>query len=409
MAMYTQLRARLGLSGSSFRVVATYYLSYIALGTVTPSLGTALPFLAERAGVTLDIASTLFSVRALGFLLGSYVTGRLLERLPAHGVIQASLLALAVVVLFLAVVPQFAWLLLILLLIGFFGAWLDVGSNILIVWQLKHRVSPFLTGLHCIWGVGALITPLIIVQLQSRTGTLVAPFAVIALIVSASALLYIRLPSPSSVQTTTNQRAPLPKVPLVTLMAMLFLAGTLEMAMSGYIVSYLLTTELSTPQVAGGVASTFYIAITCTRLVAVFLLMRFPNQTVVILALVLVTGAATIVLLLPGSLLVVWGAVICCGIGEASLFPLTLALAPQYMTAVSRATSFMFVGVSLGSLTIPLLIGHLFANSPVGPQVIWYYTLGGALLYTGCLLILRCTPQLAQSTASEVPTLATAD
>lgn len=398
--MMHRLLARLDLSAQSFRVVSTYYISYIALGTVTPSLGTALPFLAERTGVSLDIASSMFSARALGFMLGSFVIGRVLERLPAHGVIQAALLLMAFTVLGLAVAPAFILMLLLLVATGFFTAWMDVGTNILIVWQLRAKVTPFLTGMHFIWGIGALLTPLIIVHLQLRTGALLAPFALIALFVAACVLLYVRMPSPAPVATADDNRYPLPRVPLITLMVMLFLAGTLELAMGGFIFSYLLTTELSTKQIAGGVTSSFFAAITCTRLLAVFLLMRYSSHRVLMAALTLITGAVMAVLWLPVSLTVIWVAVLFCGIGEAVLFPLTLALTPHYVPAVGRATSLMFVGVSLGSLTMPLLIGHLFETVTVGPQVIWYYTLVGALLYTGCLLVLHFH---ARSAGSAVP------
>ncbi len=392
--MRTPLSSRLGLSARSFRVVSAYYLSYIALGTVSPALGPALPFLAERTGVSLDIASGMFSAKALGFLLGSFVTGRALERLPAHGVIQAALLVMALSMLALSLAPAFVFLLIILFVAGFFTAWLDVGSNILIGWQLKEKVAPFLTGLHFIWGCGALITPLVIVQLQLRTGTLLAPFAVIAVFVSAHALLYVRLPSPPPLQTAKVQAAPLPLRPLLVFMAMLFLAGTMEMAIGGFVFTYLLRTDLSTEQVAGGVTSTFYTAITCTRLVTAFLLLRFSGQTVLQVALGLVIGTAVAVLLLPPSLPVIWVAVLLCGIGEATLFPLALSLAPQYLSAAGRATSLMFVGASIGALTMPLVIGRLFETASIGPQVVWHYTLAGATLYALCLLILRVTPRV---------------
>lgn len=398
--MLTSRLSRLGLSPRSFRVVSAYYLSYVALGTVSPALGPALPFLAERVGISLDVASGLFSAKALGFMVGSFFTGRVLERLPAHGVIQVALLVTALSMLALSLTPIFGFLLIVLFVAGFATAWLDVGSNILIGWQLQEKVAPFLTGLHFIWGVGALITPLVIVQLQARTGALLAPFAVIAVFVAAHALLYVRLPSPSPRQTAQIQAAPLPLSPLIVFMVMLFLAGTMEMAIGGFVFSYLLRMDLSTAQVAGGVTSTFYTAITCTRLATAFLLLRFSGQTVLQVTLGLVVGAAVAVLLLPLSLPVVWIAVLVCGIGEATLFPLALALAPQYLPAAGRATSLMFVGASVGALTMPLVIGYFFETAAVGPQVVWYYTLAGATLYALCLFLLRVTPRVTEFAVS---------
>ena len=395
--MSTSIATRLGLPAKSFRVVTSYYLSYIALGTVTPALGPSLPFLAERTGVSLGVASSLFSANALGFLLGSYVTGRALERLPSHGVIQAALLATALSMLSLSLAPTFNFLLLTLFVAGFFTAWLDVGSNILIVWQLKEKVAPFLTGLHFIWGLGALCTPLIIVQLQLRTGTLLAPFAVIAAIVSASALLYVRLPSPSPAKAAKGKSGSISRKSLIPLMAMLFLASTMEKAIGGFIFSYLLRTGLSTEQIAGGITSTFYVALTCTRLAVALMLVKFSSQKVLAVALSLIAGTVIGVLLLPPTLPIVWIAVLLCGIGEASLFPLTLSVAPQYLPLSGRSTTLIFVGASVGVLTMPMLIGRLFESAAVGPQIVWYYTLAGASLYALCLLILRFRPRVLES------------
>ena len=139
-------------------------------------------------------------------------------------------------------------------------------------------------------------------------------------------------------------------------MALLFLASALEVSIGGFIFSYLLRTGLSTEQVAGGGDSIYFTAVSCTRQVTAFLLLHFSSQTVLKLPLDLVLSTAVTVLLLPPSLPGIWIAVLTCGVGEAGLFPLALALAPQYLPAAGRVTSLMFLGASLGMLSMPLLI-----------------------------------------------------
>ncbi len=404
MAMKYKLVSRLGLTPQSFRGVTTYYLSYVALGTVSPSLGIVLPFLAERTGVTMELASSMLSVESLGFMLGSLVVGRVLERFPAHGVIPIALLVMALTLVALSVAPMFSLILLLLLTLGFFAAWLDVGSNLLMIWQLREKVPSFLTGMHFVWGIGTLFTPLIIVQLQMRTGTLLAPFALIALILVACSLLYVRLPSPISAQTAEAEGMGMPKIPVSILIAMLFLIGTMEMVMAGFGFTYLLSTALFSKSQAAEVISTYYAVLTCTRLISVFLLTRYSSQRVVIAALTSLIGAAMMVLLLPITLTGLWVAIFFCGIGLAVPFPLTLTWVPEYVPAVGKVTSLMYSSVSVGALTIPLLIGQLFENPVVGPQVIWYYFLAGSILFMGCLLALHFIPRL---TLPDGPTIQT--
>ncbi len=61
------------------------------------------------------------------------------------------------------------------------------------------------------------------------------------------------------------------------------------------------------------------------------------------------------------------------GISMASVFPVTITLAERRMPITGQTTSWFFVGVGLGSMLMPWLIGQLF--EPVGPQVTMYVIL----------------------------------
>ncbi|MEI2692737.1 MAG: hypothetical protein V9H69_24645 [Anaerolineae bacterium] len=67
-----------------------FYISFIALGLAFSSLGPTLPSLASNTGSTLGQISILFTVQALGLLLGNFLSGRRFDRsarlsLPGHG------------------------------------------------------------------------------------------------------------------------------------------------------------------------------------------------------------------------------------------------------------------------------------------------------------------------------------
>ncbi len=377
-------------------MVIAYFFTFMALGTVTAALGPSLPFLADRTGVSIEVASGMFSAKAFGFLIGSFVAGRCLERVRAHGLLQISLAAAAMTLLAVPVAPDFGVVLAFLFVTGLFVGTVDVGANILIVWQMKDRVAPFMTGLHFIWGLGALLAPIIIVQLHHRTGSLWVPFAVIAAMIAVCIVLYLRLPAPPPLRVRQATTAPLATRPLVILMAMFFLAGVMELSLAGFIFTYVYEGGLGNEQQAGWVNSSFYAALTGTRLLLAFLLLRFSNRAILSWALALVVGSCALVLLLPKALGVVWIGVILCGMGQAAMFPLTLSLAPQYLPAEGRVTSFMFLGASIGFVAIPWVLGRLFESGLPGPEVVWYSTGGAALMFAGLLLVLVFTPQYGQ-------------
>ena len=391
------LLSRLRLTPQTFRVVASYYVTFISLGFVSTFLGPALPFLAAKVQVDLATASNMLAVKAMGFMAGSFIAGRAMDRLRPHGVIQGGLILTALATMAVPVASRFWVLVAVMFLAGIFVGTVDVGGNILIVWAVKKRVAPFLTGLHFIWGVGALATPLIIVYLHQLTGGLLAPFLVLGGLIMACALLYVRLPSPQPAQTGRQSRSRLARMPLVTLAVLLFLAGTIEVSIALWIFTYVLNLQMGSEQVAGWINSSFFAAISASRLASAFILARVSSQVVIAAALALVVAACLGVLLFPASLAVLWIGVVGCGLGVAVLFPLTLSTAPLYLPAEGRVTSWMFGGASLGFITIPWLIGRFFETA--GPFVIWHFTAIGALLGAVCLIVLHYTPRIDGSRA----------
>ena len=71
----------------------------------------------------------------------------------------------------------------------------------------------------------------------------------------------------------------------------------------------------------------------------------------------------------------------------ASVFPTTFSLAERRMTITGRITSYFFVGVTLGAMTVPWLIGQLFDRyTPQITMTIIFATLLLALFTLGGVL-----------------------
>lgn len=383
--------ARLGLTPYAFRATTAYYWSFTALGVSQIALGPALPFLAHQLQVSLAQASLLVTARAAGFLVGSFLAGRLSDRVRPHGMLQFCAAATAVLTLAIPHIPLF-WLLAgLLAAAGLLEGTLDIGLNVLIVWLFRNRVAPYMTGLHFIWGVGALLAPLVIVFFHDMTGDLAASYAVIALALLSVSLAYVRLPSPEPVRQRHEARYPLPPWPMFLLSAMLFMAAALQLSVSTWLLAYILELDLADEITGGLINSEFFLGIIVTRLASVPLLRRVSIARLMAVSLLVVTLGCLAVLAFPQSLPVLHTAMIVIGVGFANLFPGALNLAPKYLPAEGRVTGYMYVGSGIAFFVTPWITGQLFDR--VGPHVIWFLALGGTASLMLLLVLLVRVPR----------------
>src|SRR5262249_7098484 len=136
-----------------------------ALGLTTGSLGPTLSALATQTQSSLNAISYLFTFRSLGYVAGSVLGGKLVDRQPGNIVMSTMLLLAMVPLLLIPFSTQLATILGLMFLLGAAEAGLDVGANTLLVRVHGPRVAPFMNGMHSCFGVGALIAPIIVARL----------------------------------------------------------------------------------------------------------------------------------------------------------------------------------------------------------------------------------------------------
>src|SRR5215204_2350248 len=95
---------------------AAYYLAFILLGLTIAAEGPTLLKLAEHTSSGLDQISSLFLFGSLGYLLGSYIGGRLYDRVPGHRFMAGILFWLGSTIFFVPVASSLWGLLVIVLM-----------------------------------------------------------------------------------------------------------------------------------------------------------------------------------------------------------------------------------------------------------------------------------------------------
>jgi FHS family Na+ dependent glucose MFS transporter 1 len=362
---------------------------------VGASLGPTLPGLAEHTKTLLSEISFLFTARSLGYLSGSFLGGRLYDRTPGHPLMAFAVVVIAAMMALAPLLPLLPLLTAVLLVLGVAEGTLDVGGNTLLVWVHRHRVGPFMNGLHFFFGLGATVSPIIVAQTVSMSGDIVWAYWVLAVSILPVALWLLRLSSPAARmevqaslegQASSDPRATRQPLLVVLIAIFFFLYAGAEIGFGGWIFSYAVESDLSNETNAAYLTSAFFGAFTLGRLLAIPLAARFRPRTILLTDLVGCLLSVGLILSWSSSVIALWMGAIGLGFSTASIFPTTLSLAERRMTITGRVTGWFFVGASAGGMTLPWLIGQLFES--VGPRAMMAFILGDLVLATGVLAVL---------------------
>lgn len=355
----------------------TYYLAFVALGLTTASLGPTLLGLSAQTGSALSQISFLFTARSLGYLMGSFLGGRLFDRLPGHRTMAIALIVIAVALAGVPLVPLLWILLGIMLVIGVSEALVDVGGNTLIVWVHRDGVAPYMNGLHLFFAVGALLAPLVFAQVVLWTGSFGWGYWLLALLLVPVVIKLLPLPNPAPIVSHTEHANVRPNLLLLVLIVAFFMmiAGS-ESSFAGWVYTYAVRANMADEATAGYLNSAFWAAFMVARIASIPIATRVRPRVIIIADLILAFAGIALILMFPASTAALWGGTILFGLGIASTFPTILNFASRHMMITGAVTGWFFVGASLGSMTLPLLIGQSFAR--IGPEsVLWI--IGGAV------------------------------
>lgn len=345
-----------------------YFATNVALGLAAAALGPTLPSLAENTGSALGQMGILFSARSLGTLLGAWRGGGLFDLLSGNPLIAAVLLAEGGL---LAVVPiaTHLWLLaVVFFLMGLMEGMLNVGGNTLLIWLHSTNLGPFLNGLHFFFGLGAFLSPIIVAQALLLNSGFKAAYWILALFRLPIAIWIIRQPSPRQQGGSSTVRGEITRPGLIALIALFFfLYVGAEVSYGGWIFTYTTTLGLSTPVAAAYLTAAFWGGLTLGRLLSIPLARRTRPRLVLLVDLLGCLSSLAILSYVSNSLWIVWVGTIATGLFMASVFPTTLAFAERRVAITGRVTGWFFTAGSAGAMSLPWLVGHMFALH--GPRI----------------------------------------
>ena len=341
-----------------------YYLIFISLGFGMGITGPALHSLAKQTGSTLGAIGSMFLVGSLGGLLGTAISGRILDRISQrHLVLGISQL---IITIMLAVTPLAGnlWILLLIVFInGFPIGMINTGANTLLMWTHGEKAGPYVNGLHFSFGLGAFLAPTVFAQVLNLGGTYQHAYWALAALAVPVTMFMLFLPgSPEhphqhedETQTWENLRSALPIV-LIAMLFLFFYVGS-EITFGNWIYTYALTLNLADITNAAYLTSGFWLFFTIGRAVSVPVAVRFKPTQILTVAFLGVFGALTLAIVVPQSITVLWIAAAAVGFFMAPIWATGYNLAGQSIKLTATISSIIILGDSLGAVVLPWLTG----------------------------------------------------
>jgi MFS transporter, FHS family, glucose/mannose:H+ symporter len=341
-------------------------------GVVFTLLGPILPMLSARWHLDDAEAGWLFIAQFAGAIVGSALSGLMIER---FGLFRLIAWGYAVTAIGVACLGVSSWEIGLLSVFSFGFALGLTGPtvNLLVVQINAERSAVALNILNLTWASGAVVGPPMIASF-AIDGHLGQPLVGLAALLSVIALLMARRSvsdssSPELKRFGANKKDAVRLALIACASPYALLTGALifvyvgtETATSGWIVSYAQRLHASTSGLDTMTASFFWTGLLIGRAAASGALRRVSEAALVLISL-FVAAAGLLVLLAAGSLITVWFGASLAGLGLAPVFPTTFAIFTQRLgTQASQLGGFFFVVAGLGGAFIPWLVGFTSAS-----------------------------------------------
>ncbi|MGO9800285.1 MAG: MFS transporter, partial [Candidatus Binatus sp.] len=138
------------------------YSCLLMVGIHSGWIGPFLPQISHAAHLPIERAGLIVSAAAAGYFISVLIAGEINQRLSAQKILVGAMAFFTAGLTGLAVAPGLAGLLCAGFLIGLANGGIDIGANALIAELNRERLASALNYLHVLFGVGALLGPLIV-------------------------------------------------------------------------------------------------------------------------------------------------------------------------------------------------------------------------------------------------------
>lgn len=339
-----------------------YYLAFLIIGLATASFGPGLPEFARNTGASLAALANLFLFHRVGYIAGSLGGGRLLDRTRGN---RLTGLVLGLIALGLVSISRASALPVLLgsvLVLGLAQGTAETGANTGVVRLHGDRAGPYMNGLHLSFGVGALLSPLLLSASRAGTGSFRAAYLGFAVLAVLAGLWIHRLPEPPARSRGAGEGGWNP-LSFWAIAGLLFFTVAGEAGFANWAFSYARKAGLASEAGAGFLTSAYWTSLTLGRLVGIAFVGRLGPFRLLTLIVPGALAGSAVFLAFPDAPWAIWTASVLLGFFQASAVPASFTLAGE-LGILSGSTAGLFgAACSLGGMALPWLIGRYFESS----------------------------------------------
>lgn len=349
----------------SAMLLVIIYLSFISLGLPDSLLGSAWPTMVHDLNAPLWGAGLLQMTVSLCTIISSLNSARLIRRFGTGRLTALSGLLTATALLGMSLVPNYAFLLLLSIPLGLGAGAVDAAINNYVA---LHCEPKHMNWLHCFWGVGTIISPMVMSAVLTAGMRWTAGYrGVSAMQLALSIVLFATLKLWQDEKGQDGEKS----AKVLTVRQVLSLPGAkqgllnftcycaVESTFMLWSATYLVMARGMDAARAASMGGLFFLGITAGRGVSGFIAMKLKPRQMVRLGQTLM-AAAGVLLLVPGTAATLAG-ILLMGLGCAPVYPNIVQDTPRnYGAENSQAV----IGVQMafayiGSLFMPTIFGWI--------------------------------------------------
>jgi len=349
------------------------YISFISLGLPDSLLGSAWPSMYNSLNVPLYYAGFISMIIAGGTVISSFLSERVIRRFGTGIVTAVSVLMTAAALIGFSLSHTFPALCLCAIPLGLGAGSVDAALNNYVALHYKAR---HMSWLHCFWGIGASIGPIIMSSYLIRQNSWNSGYRAIGIIqFCLVVILFISLPlwkrNKSTGNTAQTNSFNFSKLFGITgvkeALIAFFCYCTIETIAGLWGASYLVMEKGILPETAARWISLYYIGITSGRFISGFMTMKLINRQMVRLGHIII-GCGIIVLVLPFGNITLLPGLFMIGLGCAPIYPSMLHETPKnFGEEYSQAIMGIQMGSAyIGTTIMPPIFGRFAAFMSFG-------------------------------------------
>ncbi len=336
------------------RLIITGFMAFILIGAVQAMYGPAFSAFQSRFGISTATVGFIVSLHFIGSLISILSSGFFILRFGYRRVLTVAILLMLFGALGIAFSPSWFLTLISAFTIGVGFGFFDAGMNMLFGRSFEPNSAPALNLLNAMFGVGAVLGPLLIAIFLPNVANSFLVFAAAAALVF---FLALGLPNPE-LTTTSNKSIKIPWASFTGFLLIFFFYVMAEVGAASWEATHLAPYY---GEARGAFfTSLYWAALTVGRFVATPLSSFIKAKTLVLLS----AAFALVGAILSHNIVLAPYAYMFIGFAFAPFFPTGLAwLQKTFPERIEQLTPLVMATANLGAVISSPAFGFIIARS----------------------------------------------